>query len=419
MLRRDEASLRVIVPDVGGGFGSKGTLPVETPWSWRSRPPSWGGRCAGPRIAASTRSPRRRAAGSAAGWSSRWTRTDASSRCAGRVLADLGAYLLPSTAIPAAHHGDAPLRRVRHPGRRGDRHRGTHEQGPDRAVPRRRATGGDRADRDGDRRRRAGSSASTRSSCAGATSCARSRTGRHSAGRTTRATSSAAWTARSSCWATSRSPDRHTGVGVALAIERSGGLYECAEVTRDGVVRVGSIPAGSGHETLFAQIAAAKLGLGVDQITVLTGDTDALADGVGSFSSRSTAMGGSAVAAAADDLLAGGPASRASPPTRGSRPPPTWRSSTSTRRRARWRCAGSSPSTDAGTILNPLLAKGQVVGGAGRRVPPSPSHRGRDPGVRHRVRGVPVAAEPARREGRRGERHERRARRRSPTRWRT
>jgi len=31
MLRRDEASLRVIVPDVGGGFGSKGTLPVETP----------------------------------------------------------------------------------------------------------------------------------------------------------------------------------------------------------------------------------------------------------------------------------------------------------------------------------------------------------------------------------------------------
>ena len=31
MLRRDEASLRVIVPDVGGGFGSRGTLPVETP----------------------------------------------------------------------------------------------------------------------------------------------------------------------------------------------------------------------------------------------------------------------------------------------------------------------------------------------------------------------------------------------------
>ena len=155
-------------------------------------------------------------------------------------------------------------------------------------------------------------------------------------------------------------------MGVALAIERSGGLYECAEVTRDGVVRVGSIPAGSGHETLFAQIAAAKLGLDVGQITVLTGDTDELADGVGSFSSRSTAMGGSAVAAAADDLLAGGPgvARFASDQVFASG--------------AYVAVVEVDPATgavrvrrlvavdDAGTILNPLLAEGQVIGGAVR-----------------------------------------------------
>ena len=153
-------------------------------------------------------------------------------------------------------------------------------------------------------------------------------------------------------------------MGVALAIERSGGLYECAEVTRDGVVRVGSIPAGSGHETLFAQIAAAKLGLEVDQITVLTGDTDELADGVGSFSSRSTAMGGSAVAAAADDLLAGGPGVA------------RFASDQGFTSAAYVAVVDVDPATgavevrrlvavtDAGTILNPLLAEGQVIGGA-------------------------------------------------------
>jgi carbon-monoxide dehydrogenase large subunit len=102
-------------------------------------------------------------------------------------------------------------------------------------------------------------------------------------------------------------PGRLVGAGVALCVERSAGLFEHASVTRDGEVRVGSVPSGQGQATVFAQIAAAKLGLAVEAITVVTGDTDAVTDGVGSFASRSTAMGGSAVAAAADDLLAGGP----------------------------------------------------------------------------------------------------------------
>ena len=82
-----------------------------------------------------------------------------------------------------------------------------------------------------------------------------------------------------------------------------------------------------------------------------TGDTDELADGVGSFASRTTAMGGSAVAAAADDLLAnGGTVGRArfesdqvfaQRRVRGGR---RGRSHD----RARCACAGSSPSMTPG-----------------------------------------------------------------------
>ena len=56
-----------------------------------------------------------------------------------------------------------------------------------------------------------------------------------------------------------------SGVGVALCVERSGGLFEHATVRRSGdgfVVSVGSTPSGQGHHTLFAQIAASRLGRG-------------------------------------------------------------------------------------------------------------------------------------------------------------
>ncbi len=138
------------------------------------------------------------------------------------------------------------------------------------------------------------------------------------------------------------------GVGVALWVARSAGLYETASVKRDGedvIVTVGSTPSGQGHETVFAQIAAATLGVDPERVTVRTGDTALLADGVGSFTARSTAMGGSAVVAAAEDLLAGGTATPGSPPTRCSPRAPTSRSSRSCARRARCACGGSSPST--------------------------------------------------------------------------
>ena len=133
-------------------------------------------------------------------------------------------------------------------------------------------------------------------------------------------------TARQPVPAWRRRPTRRTAarrfVGVAAA-RSSGATCSSARASRSAssapaacsstrgaargrrvLVTVGSTPTGQGHETLFAQIAADRLGVDPERVTVRTGDTDALADGVGSFASRTTVMGGSAVAAAADDLLA-------------------------------------------------------------------------------------------------------------------
>jgi aerobic carbon-monoxide dehydrogenase large subunit len=159
------------------------------------------------------------------------------------------------------------------------------------------------------------------------------------------------------------------GTGVALSVERSGGLYECAEIHAgdDGVtVRVGSVPTGQGHETLFAQIAADKLGVDPERVTVRAGDTDDLADGVGSFASRSTAMGGSAVAAAADDLLAnGGSVGRARFESDQVFASGAYAAVVEVdRATGAVRVRRLVAVDDAGRIMNPLLAEGQVVGGS-------------------------------------------------------
>ena len=178
----------------------------------------------------------------------------------------------------------------------------------------------------------------------------------------------------------------HTGVGVALAIERSGGLYECAEVTREGVVRVGSIPAGSGHETLFAQIAAAKLGLDVDQITVLTGDTDELADGVGLLLEP---LDG-------DGRLRRRRRGRRPARRRARRRALRLRSGVHVRRLRGGRRRRSGDGGGGGAPArrrdrrghDPQPAAGRRPGDRRRGRGPRAHHRGRDPGVRHRVRGV-------------------------------
>ncbi len=105
-------------------------------------------------------------------------------------------------------------------------------------------------------------------------------------------------------------PDRVTGTGVAMLVERAGGQWESAEieVTPSGrvIIRSSCSPHGQGHETTFAQIAAERLGLPMDQIVLRFGDSAEVPRGVGTFGSRSIAVGGSAIAVAIDKLITKG-----------------------------------------------------------------------------------------------------------------
>jgi CO/xanthine dehydrogenase Mo-binding subunit len=102
-----------------------------------------------------------------------------------------------------------------------------------------------------------------------------------------------------------RTAGRLVGTGIGCWIDKSGlGLYETAGIDVDpsGMVRVltGGASTGQGIETVLAQIAAEELGVEPQSIEVVYGDTDLIPDGVGSWSSRTTVIGGSAVRVAAE-----------------------------------------------------------------------------------------------------------------------
>ncbi|HVH31479.1 MAG TPA: xanthine dehydrogenase family protein molybdopterin-binding subunit [bacterium] len=88
-----------------------------------------------------------------------------------------------------------------------------------------------------------------------------------------------------------------TGLGAAAGLP--GGSWESATVrvepTGKVTVLTGSSPHGQGEETTFAQIVSDRLGVSVDDVVVVHGDTRAVPHGVGTFGSRNTAVGGSAV----------------------------------------------------------------------------------------------------------------------------
>ncbi len=90
---------------------------------------------------------------------------------------------------------------------------------------------------------------------------------------------------------------------VAGAVGFGGGLYESAivRVYPTGVVRVylGVRPHGQGEETTFAQIVAEEFGLPVESVEVVAGDTESTPQGWGTYGSRTTAVGGSALKLAA------------------------------------------------------------------------------------------------------------------------
>ena len=99
-----------------------------------------------------------------------------------------------------------------------------------------------------------------------------------------------------------------TGTGFAMYVERAGGMWESADATVEPsgrvVIRSGSSPHGQGHDTTFAQIAAERLGVPIDDVVLRFGDTAEVPRGIGTFASRSTAMGGSAIVVALDRIVA-------------------------------------------------------------------------------------------------------------------
>jgi carbon-monoxide dehydrogenase large subunit len=211
-----------------------------------------------------------------------------------------------------------------------------------------------------------------------------------------------------------RGAGRHVvGTGVAMYVERAGGNWESARVTvqADGrvIARSGSTPHGQGHDTTFAQIVADRFGIATADVEMRFGDTAEVPPGVGTYGSRSVAVGGSALVLAVDQILerAGGLAAArlGCPPDEVSRSGSEWtgpdgRTLTLAEIAAAAAEHGGLEADvrfesdfvfgsgayaaaveidretgalsvrrlaavdDAGTIINPLLAEGQVLGGA-------------------------------------------------------
>jgi carbon-monoxide dehydrogenase large subunit len=98
------------------------------------------------------------------------------------------------------------------------------------------------------------------------------------------------------------------GVGISTFVEPSGGVgFESAtvRVERTGEITVltGASSHGQGHETVFAQVVADKLGVSMDHVAIRHGDTLVTQQGVGTFASRSAVMGGGALALATQRVI--------------------------------------------------------------------------------------------------------------------
>jgi aerobic carbon-monoxide dehydrogenase large subunit len=124
--------------------------------------------------------------------------------------------------------------------------------------------------------------------------------------------------------AVSEAQGRRRGIGLACYIEACGlapsklaialgagvGLYESGEVrmnpTGSVTVFTGSHSHGQGHETTFAQVVSDKLGVPFDAVEVVHGDTGRVEFGLGTYGSRSLAVGGSALVRASEKIISKG-----------------------------------------------------------------------------------------------------------------
>src|SRR6266540_1582162 len=100
------------------------------------------------------------------------------------------------------------------------------------------------------------------------------------------------------------------GIGLSTYVEVTGFGAEIGgvEIEPDGSVTVitGTSPHGQGHETSWAQLIAATLGVEIDQVRVVHSDTARVPGGAGTMGSRSLQVGGSAVFQASEQVLAEG-----------------------------------------------------------------------------------------------------------------
>jgi len=98
------------------------------------------------------------------------------------------------------------------------------------------------------------------------------------------------------------------GLGVACTIEQSaGGFDEACELRVDSggsaTLLIGTHSHGQGHETVFRQLLSDKLGLEFEEIRIVQGDSDAVPHGHGTFGSRSSGLGGAVIKLASERVI--------------------------------------------------------------------------------------------------------------------
>ena len=97
---------------------------------------------------------------------------------------------------------------------------------------------------------------------------------------------------------------------VAGSLGARAGLFEAGEIrvhpTGSVTVFTGSHSHGQGHETTFAQVVADRFGLPIESVDIVHGDTSKILFGMGTYGSRSIAVGGTAIVKAMDKIIAKG-----------------------------------------------------------------------------------------------------------------
>src|SRR5207253_4440982 len=95
---------------------------------------------------------------------------------------------------------------------------------------------------------------------------------------------------------------------VAGSLGARAGLFEAGEIrvhpTGTVTVFTGSHSHGQGHETTFAQVVADRLGLPIENVDIVHGDTSRVLFGMGTYGDRKSVVGGTAIVKALDEIVA-------------------------------------------------------------------------------------------------------------------